>query len=84
MKKIKKLSKIIFISISIAFSLLIISAVSFYHITTHGIILDTEKLSNLANQTFTIYDKYQKEINLKNKAKIDITELSEKTKNAFI
>ena len=84
MKKIKKLSKIIFISISIAFSLLIISAVSFYHITTHGIILDTEKLNNLANQTFTIYDKYQKEINLKNKAKIDITELSEKTKNAFI
>lgn len=84
MKKIRKISKIIFISLAIVFSLTIISAVSFYHISTHGITLDTEKLSNVANKTFKIYDKFQEEINLKNKATVDINELSANTKNAFI
>ncbi|MBQ4541460.1 MAG: penicillin-binding protein [Clostridia bacterium] len=84
MKKIRKISKIIFISLAIVFSLTIISAVSFYHISTHGITLDTEKLNNVANKTFKIYDKFQEEINLKNKATVDINELSANTKNAFI
>lgn len=84
MKKIRKISKIIFISLTIVFSLTIISAVSFYHISTHSITLDTEKLNNVTNKTFKIYDKFQEEINLKNKATIDITELSANTKSAFI
>ena len=84
MKKIRKISKIIFISLAIVFSLTIISAVSFYHVSTHGITLDKEKLSNVANKTFKIYDKFQEEINLKNKATVDINELSANTKNAFI
>ena len=84
MKKIKKISKIIFISLSIIFSLLIISAVSFYHITTHSIALDKEKIKNISNKTFKVYDKNQNEINLINKARISINELKEYTKNAFI
>ena len=84
MKKIKKISKIIFISLSIIFSLLIISAVSFYHITTHSVALDKEKIKNISNKTFKVYDKNQNEINLINKARISINELKEYTKNAFI
>ena len=84
MKKIKKISKIIFISLSIAFSVLIISAVTFYHITTKAITLDTEKLNNISNRSLKIYDKTLNEIELINKATIDINELNEYTKNAFI
>ncbi len=84
MKKIKKLSKMLFISLSIAFSVLIISAVSFYHITTHAVTFDKEKLNNISNKTIKIYDKYQKEIELLNNATIDINELSAHTINAFI
>ncbi len=84
MKKIKKISKVIVISLSIVFSLLVVSAVSFYHVVTKGVSLNNEKLEKSISQTLKIYDKNSNEINLANHAIVNIKELSSHTINAFV
>ncbi len=84
MKKIKKISKVIVISLSIVFSLLVVSAVSFYHVVTKGVSLNNEKLEKSISQTLKIYDKNSNEINLANHAIVNIEELSSHTINAFV
>lgn len=84
MKRLKKFTKIIVISLSILFSVLMVSAVSFYHISTKGVSLNTQKIESANENSLKIYDKNLNEINLSNKASININKLNKHTKDAFI
>lgn len=84
MKRLKKFIKTIFIAFSIFISLLIVSAVSFYHINTKSVSLNTQKIESANENSLKIFDKDLKEINLINKASISINKLNKYTKDAFI
>ena len=84
MKKIKKISKIFFIMLSIIFSITIISSISYYHIVTYGISLDNKKLESTKSLNLKIYDKDGKIILPTNQNFASIQNLSNHTKNAFI
>lgn len=84
MKKLKNFTKIIVISFSILFSVLTVSAVSFYHISTKGVSLNTQKIESANENQLKIYDKNLNEINLSNKASVSINKLNKHTKDAFV
>ena len=85
MKKIKKVLKIILLSSFIISIITLCGGVIFYHSVTHGITLDTQKLteSQQAN-SLTILDCNGNTITQPNKSYIKLSKLSMNTKNSFI
>lgn len=84
MKKLKKISKIIIISLSIIFASAIVSAVGYYHFVTYGISLDNEKIESSKSSAISIYDKNFNKIIPISENYIEINKISANTKNAFI
>ena len=85
MKKIKKVLKIILLSSFIISIITLCGGVIFYHSVTHGITLNTQKLteSQQAN-SLTILDCNGNAITQPKKSYIKLSKLSTNTKNAFI
>ncbi len=85
MKKLKKVSKIIFISLSIIFAVTILSCVGYYFAITYGVSLNKEKIEDAkTNNSLIIFDKNKNKITPSSEAYIEINNLSADTKNAFI
>ena len=84
MKILKKLLRVSLVIFCIIFLALIVSGVSFYHISTYGISLDTNKLNSSRASSMKIYDASGKEITTQNENFIEINQLNSHTKNAFI
>jgi len=85
MKKIKKFFKISFFALLIMTASAVCGGVIFYHTTTSGLTLDTQKLteSKLAS-SMTIFDKNGDSLTKPNESYTKISKLSQDTKNAFI
>ncbi len=85
MKKIKKFFKISFFALLIMTAAAVCGGVIFYHTTTRGLALDTQKLteSKLAN-SMIIFDKNGETLTKPNESYTKISKLSQDTKNAFI
>ena len=85
MKTVKKISKIVFISFFIISAITILSFVSYYHLVTHGVSLNKEKLeSSKSNLSLEIYDKNGSIISPNKNQYIKINKLNKKTTAAFI
>ena len=84
MKKIKKVFKILFITFSIIFIVLVVSGASYYHIVTYSVSLNTSKIESSKSSSLKIYDINKNLILSDSEKHISINELSTHTKNAFI
>lgn len=85
MKKVKKIIKVIIISLCLVFGLAALSFSGYYHFVTHGVSLDTNKIDSTKNTlSLKIYDKNMNVINSNNNKYIEINKLNSHTKNAFI
>lgn len=84
MKKLKKLIKAFFIIFAIVITSTIISGVTYYHVVTHGVSLNTQKIDSSKAFNLKIYDKNNKEIKTSNNNYIEFNKLNKNTINAFI
>ncbi len=85
MKKIKKVFKVCFVASCIIFVLMISFGAIFYHTTTKGLALDTQKLTKTeeANQIM-VFNKNGETMTRFKSSFVPITKLSSDTKNAFL
>ena len=85
MKKIKKWFRRLFVTLIIFVSVIAIGSVSYYHVVTSGVTLDTEKLDSsiLTNNTI-IYDANLSQIKPNSSSYINLSKLSINTTNAFL
>lgn len=85
MKKFKNILKIGGVSLLILFCFALISSITFFHVTTHGIALDEDKLQVTKTiEKLKIYDSDNKLIKPTSSSYIKLSKLSNDTKNAFI
>lgn len=85
MKKIKKFMKITFLASLIICVLGICGGVIFYHSTTYGLSLNTQKLNETKTaNSLIILDSIGNALTRSDESFIPITKLSSNTKNAFI
>ena len=85
MKKTRKVLKILFIIMIIFASVTIVGSITYYKITTHGLLLDKEKLQILnPTKALSIFDSDLNEIKPTSVSYVKLSKLSSDTKNAFI
>lgn len=85
MKKMQKFVKFSGISLLILICIVLISSITLFHVTTHGIALDENKLQiSKSISKLKIYDSNKKLIKPNSSAYIKLSKLSNITKNAFI
>ena len=85
MKKTRKIFKILFIIFAITVSVTLVGSITYFNIVTHGVSLDTEKLKlQNISQTLCILDSNGNKIKPTKNEYINLSKLSENTKNAFL
>ena len=85
MKKTRKVFKILLIIFAITVSLTVVGSITYFNVITHGISLDTEKLKlQNMSQTLCVLDSNGNKIKPTKSEYINLSKLSENTKNAFL
>ena len=84
MKKIKRLIKVAVTTFAFIISLCVVSGASYYFYVTHSISLDESKLDTLTSSSLEIFDSNGLTIKPSSENYTNISQLSNKTKNAFI
>ena len=84
MKKIKKVAKIIFLSIAGVLGITLISCMGYYFTVTHAVSLEKDKLENLEASSLQIYDRNGVRIIPSSQAYISVDNLNKYTIDAFV